>query len=256
MAKAAKTKVAPTEAPKAITGIKGFDANLRCRGYQFAIGETFKHEGPVVMCGAGFHAVTDHPLAVFDYYAPAGSRFCRVTLSGQTINDGGNKTAAEILTVGQEIGITGLVQEAIDWVTSRAKPEGEIATGTRGAASATGDQGAASATGTQGAASATGYQGAASATGDQGAASATGTRGAASATGTQGAASATGYQGAAMASGCLGQVKGADGNALFAVERETWDGPILSVASGIAGRDGIKADTWYRCAGGKLVETA
>jgi hypothetical protein len=57
-----------------------------------------------------------------------------------------------------------------------------------------------------------------------------------------------------MASGFEGRVSGADGNALFAVERHTWDGPIVSVACGIVGKDGIKPDTFYRCIGGKLVE--
>lgn len=59
-----------------------------------------------------------------------------------------------------------------------------------------------------------------------------------------------------MASGYLGQVSGVDGNALFAVERETWDGPIITVACGIVGQDGIKANTFYRCTGGKLVEVS
>jgi hypothetical protein len=129
------------------------------------------------------------------------------------------------------------------------------ATGYQGAASATGYQGAASATGTWGAASATGDQGAASATGDQGAASATGTWGAASATGDQGAASATGDQGAAMASGYEGKVSGADGNALFLVERDD-DYNIVAVWAGIAGRDGIEPDTFYTLRDGKPMSLA
>ena len=141
--------------------IKGFDANLQCRGFQFEVGKTYTHEGDVKACEGGFHAIPEdqHPLSVFEYYAPAGSRFCFVEIGGKT-EKREDKIAAQILTVGNEIGISGLVAEAVAFVTSRAKLEGQSATGTRGAASATGYQGAASATGTRGAASATGYQGA------------------------------------------------------------------------------------------------
>jgi len=276
----AKAAASPT-----ISGVKGFDANLQCRGYQFASGQTYTHQGEVRACEGGFHVITGHPLAVFDYYPPAGSRYCRVEISGRTHTDDNVKTAAEILAVGTELGITDLVNEAISWVTARATPEGETATGSQGAASATGDRGAASATGDRGAASATGSQGAASATGDRGAASATGYQGAASATGDQGAASATGYQGAASATGDRGaasatgsqgaasatgdrgaamspgkdgRVMGADGAVLFAVERGAWDGrgyPAITTASGIVGQDGIKAGVWYACVGGKLAKT-
>ena len=57
-----------------------------------------------------------------------------------------------------------------------------------------------------------------------------------------------------MSSGFEGTVQGVDGNALFAVERKTWDGPIISVAGGVVGQDGIKPLVWYSCIGGKLVE--
>src|SRR3569833_3194951 len=117
--KVAAAKVAP-EPTLVLHGIKGFDTNLQCRGFQFTIGETFTHEGEVICCRGGFHAITDHPLAVFDYYPPAGSRFCRVELSGQTASDDGIKIAAGILKVGRELGLSELVQDAVKWVMDRS----------------------------------------------------------------------------------------------------------------------------------------
>jgi len=212
------TRKPKTPAP-VVHAIKAFDANLKCRDFQFEVGETYTHEGPVKACDSGFHSIIGNPLAVFNYYAPAGSRFCRVEISGEQSSDDQEKVASEILKVGTEIGLHDLIGEAVAWVTARATEKGEhvsgprsaasatgyrsaaSATGYRSAASATGNQSAASATGYQSAASATGYQSAASATGDQSAASATGNQSAASATGDQSAASATGYRSAASATG-------------------------------------------------------
>ena len=261
MSTPAKPKTKKTAAKAAsddlppVTSIKGFDQDLACRGFHFAFGETYSVEGKIKACENGFHAVPieHHPLSVFEYYGPAVSRFAEVTQNGARDADG-TKLASASITIGVEISISDLVARAVKWVWDRAKlVDGTRATGDRGAAWATGTQGAASATGDRGAASATGYQGAASATGTQGAASATGDRGAASATGYQGAASATGDQGAAMSSGFEGRVKGSIGNALFAAERND-KYEIVSVACGIIGRDGIKADVWYRAKGGKLLE--
>ena len=228
----AKKPSASPEQQEVVIAIKGFNADLTCRGYQFKKGETFKHDGKVEACRGGFHAIEGHPLEVFGYYAPAQSVFHEVELRGPFARHSeDSKIAAGQITIRGEIKIPELVTRAIKWVMDRAKTE----------------EGG----------HATGYQGAASATGYQGAASATGTRGAASATGDQGAASATGDQGAAMASGANGKVSGSEGNALFAVERGEWDGkgyPIISVACGIVGRDGIEPDVWYQAKGGKLVK--
>ena len=288
------------ESAAKVLAFKGFDMDLSCSPdgtkFEFEIGKAYSVEGKIEACRNGFHAC-EYPLDVFQYYAPAGHRFCVVELSGDMDVDG-NKTAARTITVVREVTIKEMVETAARITIERAKPEdgghatGDLgaasatgdqgaasatgfqgaasaagiqgaasATGTRGAASATGEQGAASATGYQGAASATGYQGAASATGYQGAASATGTRGAASATGTRGAASATGEFSAAMASGIAGKASGADGSALFLVERiDNWGaddhGKIIAVWAGIVGQDGIKPDTFYSLRDGKPVEVA
>ena len=215
-----------------ITAYKGFDADMRCRGFQFAVGVDYTHDGDVKACEAGFHACT-YPLDVFNYYAPSTSRFAVVEQSGLlSMQDGDSKVASSRIRVTAEIGLHDLIQAAIEYTFSRTKPINS--------------ESPASATGEQGAASATGEQGAASATGDQGAASATGTWGAASATGTRGAAMATGFGGRAM---------GTDGNALFLVERRD-DGSIAAVWSGIVGQGGIKPGAWYTLSGGVPVEVA
>ncbi|AHX12701.1 hypothetical protein CH75_04735 [Dyella jiangningensis] len=222
-----KVDAAETVQQEVITTYKGFDQNLQCRGFQYAVGETYEHDGEAKACNSGFHAC-EYPLDVLGYYAPAGSRFAIVEQSGQlSRHDDDSKVASTKIKVTAEIGLPGLIKAAIEYTMKRAKPEGgSIATGYQGAASATGDRGAASATGDQGAASATGYRG---------------------------AASATGEQGAAMASGYAGRVMGKDGCALFLVERNA-EYEIIATWSGIAGKNGVKADTWYMLKDGKPVE--
>ena len=149
-----------TTADAPITTYKGFDKNLQCRGFQYAIGQTYQHEGPVEDCAGGFHAC-EHPLNVFSYYAPAGSRFAVVEQGGELsrhIDD--TKVASRTITIKAEIDLPGLIRAAIEYTFSRAKTVDP-----KSPASATGDCGAASATGTRGAASATGLHSIAMASG-------------------------------------------------------------------------------------------
>ena len=194
---------------------KGTDKDMKCRGFQYKLGEAAVFDGEPHLCKAGLHACKQ-PIDVLNHYAPNESRYFEADAEEVTDERGSDdsKIVAKKMTLKAEIGVPGLVKAQIEYIKNqigfedaikRANAEKENhATGNRGAASATGDRGAASATGNRGAASATGVQGAASATGYRGTASATGYQGAASATGDQGAASATGNRGAASATGYLG----------------------------------------------------
>jgi hypothetical protein len=239
---------------KPIRAIKGFDRDLKCRGFQFEVGTTYTHDGPVVACKSGFHAIEGNPLEVFEYYPPGdGSRFCEVDASGEIArHTDDSKLAAGVLHVAREMTVAEVVAAAVKWASDKGKVT-DHATGDQSAASATGNLSAASATGDRSAASATGNLSAASATGNLSAASATGYRSAASATGYRSAASAMHSTACALAAGFKDTASGVDGAALFAVERRD-DGTILSVACGIVGRNGIRKGVSYRCAGGRLVE--
>ena len=295
MAKRKTEDVQAEEAAPTIRGIKGFDANFRCRGFQFEVGKTYEVSGSIEVCKNGFHAIPDdqHPLSVFEFYPPAGSRYAEVIQFGETSQEGA-KLASASISIDSEISLADLTNRAVKWVVERAKAangpvaigdnEAATASGYRGAATASGDQGAATASGNQGAATASGNQGAATASGDRGAATASGYLGAATASGDQGAATASGDQGAATASGnrgaatasgdwgtatasgelsCAmatgpgGKVRGEiDGVDLFAREI-VWTGTKYvrqSIACGTTGVNGIKAGAWYRCEGGRLVE--
>ncbi|HCE7114493.1 TPA: hypothetical protein ACKSGS_002499 [Pseudomonas aeruginosa] len=203
------TRKKKTEVEEIVTAYKGFKQDLTCRGYQFEIGGTYKHEGEVEACASGFHSC-EYPLDVFGYYAPGDSRFAIVKASGQlSRHDDDSKIASATLMVEAEISMPTMISRAIDWIMARLDSSveqtvvGDTAsnTGNRSAASNTGDYSAASNTGDCSAASNTGNQSAASNTGDCSAASNTGNQSVASNTGYQSAASNTGYRSAASNTG-------------------------------------------------------
>ncbi|HFL2034402.1 TPA: hypothetical protein ACG3DL_002665 [Pseudomonas aeruginosa] len=203
------TRKKKTEVEEIVTAYKGFKQDLTCRGYQFEIGGTYKHEGEVEACASGFHSC-EYPLDVFGYYAPGDSRFAIVKASGQlSRHDDDSKIASATLMVEAEISMPTMISRAIDWIMARLDSSveqtvvGDTAsnTGYRSAASNTGNRSAASNTGDYSAASNTGDCSAASNTGDYSAASNTGYRSAASNTGYRSAASNTGDYSAASNTG-------------------------------------------------------
>ena len=254
---------------------KGFDKDLKCRGFQYEIGKEYKEES-ASLCNNGFHAC-EHPLDCFGYYYPADSRYCEVELddNGERHFDD-TKVCGSRIKIGAEIGIPGLVKAAIEYVTERAKPSNRHhTTGDWSANSATGDWSANSATGDWSANSATGARSANSATGARSANSATGARSANSATGDWSANSATGYGSANVTTGsgssnngegerniCVAwgkdnKCKGSVGSFLVLSEWGRWDGnkyPFIGATMIEVDGVNIKTDTYYCLVNGEVRE--
>ncbi|MDZ5351748.1 hypothetical protein U2F31_23060 [Salmonella enterica subsp. enterica serovar Cubana] len=189
---------------KEIVTFKGFNKDLKCRGFQFAIGETFHHDGKVEACGSGFHAC-ECPFDVFSYYPPAESRYAETISFGITDSEegGDTKIASSSITIKDELTLPQFIQRGIEWIWSKIDKslEQQIMCGSWSAATNTGYQSAATNTGNRSAATNTGNRSAATNTGYQSAATNTGYQSAATNTGDQSAATNTGYQSAATNTG-------------------------------------------------------
>ncbi|ECP3124223.1 hypothetical protein FZF86_06480 [Salmonella enterica] len=189
---------------KEIVTFKGFNKDLKCRGFQFAIGETFHHDGKVEACGSGFHAC-ECPFDVFSYYPPAESRYAETISFGVIDREeiGDTKIASASITIKAELTLPQFIQRGIEWIWSKIDKslEQQIMTGDQSAATNTGYRSAATNTGNRSAATNTGDQSAATNTGYRSAATNTGNRSAATNTGDQSAATNTGYQSAATNTG-------------------------------------------------------
>ena len=108
-----------------IRTIKGFDNELKCRGFQYEVGKTYTAEGKIKVCSNGFHAIRNdvNPLSVFEYYNPVSngkpSRYCVVECSGEIDYDD-KKLCSSIITIVEEITLYKLHELSQSWVESHS----------------------------------------------------------------------------------------------------------------------------------------
>ncbi|EEG8371591.1 hypothetical protein G3R65_001053 [Salmonella enterica] len=233
---------------KEIVTFKGFNKDLTCRDFQFAIGETFHHDGKVEACGSGFHAC-ECPFDVFSYYPPAESRYAE-TISFGVIDreeEGDTKIASASITIKSELTLPQFIQRGIEWIWSKIDKslEQQIMTGNRSAATNTGNRSAATNTGDWSAATNTGYQSAATNTGNRSAATNTGNRSAATNTGDLSAAEVSGSQSVAASLGIEGKARASEGGAIVLCYRDE-DGELIHIRASKVGENGIMPDIWYQ----------
>ena len=205
---------------------KGFDKDLKCRGFQYEVGKEYE-EGGAELCRKGFHAC-ENPLDTFRYYSPTDSRYCEVDVddNGERNSDD-TKICGKRIKIGAEIGLKGVINAGVRFVLDKCE-------------SATEEH-------------ASGESGNAAASGESGNAAASGVRGTAAVTGLYGKASAIGNQCVAVAWGQDSLARGSVGNWLLVSERDG-DGNIIDAKIVRVDGEAVKENTWYTLQNGEILE--
>ena len=205
---------------------KGFDKDLKCRGFQYEIGKEYE-ENTADICHKGFHAC-ENPMDVFGYYNPADSRYCEVDLDTSEQTEEDSKRVGKKIKIETEIGLSGLIQAGVKFILEKVdfKSAKENNTGDWSAATNTGNRSAATNTGTQSAATNTGDWS---------------------------AATVGGAESIAVVTGYGSKAKGAVGCWLVLTERDE-KMHILGVRAVCVDGETIKADTFYMLKNGAITE--
>ena len=274
---------------KPVLYYKGMDENFKCRGFQFEVGKTYKHDGEVEVCSSGFHSCSN-PWDVLNYY-DVTSRFALVEVVGETATHSGDtKIASSEITIKKELKLPEFIDYCISFIKNSGMPHASIALendsnlaasgyGSKLAASghysnlaasgrysnlaASGHYSNLAASGRYSnlAASGNGSKLAASGNGNKLAASGNGSSLAASGNGSSLAAlgygnnlAASGDNSIAVCVGTKGKVKGGL-NCALALTRWVESEKRYRITTAYVGEDGIKADTWYSLNNdGKFIE--
>ena len=194
------------EEKEIIRGYKGFDKDLKCRGFQYEVGKEYSTD-KAVACETGFH-YCENPMDVLNFYTPCDNtgnlnRFCEVEGSGDFDKSKSDKICCTHLKVKAEIGLQELIKAGVKFILDRVKWEDDKQsnTGYYSAATNTGYRSLATNTGGYSLATNTGHYSVATNTGDYSVATNTGYRSAATNTGYRSAATNTGYRSVATNTG-------------------------------------------------------
>ncbi len=226
-------KKSDSEAPAVILAVKGFDANLSCRGHKFEIGKTYSVAGKIEACSNGWHAC-ENPLDVWSYYPIVDdegklTRFAVVEMSGEiSRHDDDSKIASASITIKDELSLPEFIGKAVSWIVDYTKQK--VAEGAaKDGAELLNDNGGYSAR-----IGSSGYSARIGSSGDYARIVSEGAN-------------------AVIASAGPGTTtRGKDGAWISLAEFK--DGKCVGFATGCIGQDGLKPDTTYRAQGGKLVE--
>ena len=114
-----------------ITSYKGFDKNMKCRGFQYEVGKEYEMDGEIKCCKQGFHACKS-PMEVWDYYDMLSSRYAEVEQSGKIDKEeNSTKVCSSRIKIKAELKLADIINIGVERLKditspSKVKTDGEL----------------------------------------------------------------------------------------------------------------------------------
>ena len=107
---------------KVITSYKGFDKNMKCRGFQYEVGKEYEMDGEIECCNRGFHACKS-PMEVWDYYDMLNSRYAEVEQSGKIEKEeNSTKVCSSRIKIKAELKLADIINICVEWLKDITSP--------------------------------------------------------------------------------------------------------------------------------------
>jgi hypothetical protein len=264
-----------------IHGYKGFDCDMKCRGFQFEEGKEYTHDGSLKICESGFH-FCESPMDVLNYYNVCDSTFAEVEGSGKVVGHADDsKKAVTQIKIGAKLSLPGFIKASIDFLLKPTKPasgdssklaaSGDssklaasghssqlAASGDSSKLAASGDSSQLAASGRCSQLAASGHCSQLAASGDSSQLAASGHSSQLAASGDSSKLEMTGDDSVGAAIGIKNKIKGKVGDWITLSEweydtKKSRHIPVYVKTVKIDGKE-IKADTWYILKYGKFIE--
>jgi hypothetical protein len=220
-----------------ITSYKGFDKNMKCRGFQYEVGKEYEMDGEIKCCNRGFHAC-ESPMEVWDYYDMLSSRYAEVEQSGKIDKEeNSTKVCSSHIKIKAELKLADIINIGVEWlkdITSPSKVKTDSTLSSSGDSAQIGSSGDYAKIGSSGDYAQIGSSG------------------------DSAKIDSTGEDSVIMCAGNNSKAKAKIGSWITLAEwkwsdEKKRDVPVCVKTEYVDGED-IKADTWYKLINGKFVE--
>ena len=105
-----------------IKSYKGFDKDMKCRGFQYEVGKEYDMDGEIKCCNRGFHACKS-PFEVWDYYDMLNSRFAEVEQSGKIDEEEkSTKVCSSRIKIKAELKLADIINIGVEWLRDITSP--------------------------------------------------------------------------------------------------------------------------------------